>query len=126
MSDGELRLTTDEYGGQSVWFWCDGCDTHHSYQIKNADPAKVPDTVADRWRKMYTQGPLWTFNGDLKKPTFKPSLLCNGSTPVEEVRKRGAHRCHIFVTDGMVQYLSDCTHHLAGKTERTKLRHGAT
>jgi hypothetical protein len=47
------------------------------------------------------------FNGDLDKPTFSPSLLQN-FTP--------GKTCHSFVVDGNIQYLSDCDHHLAGKT----------
>jgi hypothetical protein len=54
---------------------------------------------------MYSKG-RWDFNGDYERPTFKPSLLYP-SKPI---------RCHIFMTDGMIQYLSDCGHELAGKT----------
>ena len=52
----------------------------------------------------------WTFNGDLDKPTISPSLLVNwhnGTAPV---------RCHSFIRDGMIQFLSDCTHALVGQT----------
>ena len=50
----------------------------------------------------------WTFNGDIFKPTFTPSMLVD----------RGVNlpRCHSYVTDGKIQFLSDCTHELAGKT----------
>ena len=68
----------------------------------------------------------WTFNGDFDKPTFRASMLSKYRHPkgysnenpapvgwqgeyVEEV-------CHSFVTDGMIEYLSDCTHEYAGKT----------
>jgi hypothetical protein len=55
----------------------------------------------------YTAG-RWQFNGDLERPTFTPSLLYG---------KDGRHkRCHLFMTDGKIQYLSDCDHELAGKT----------
>lgn len=50
----------------------------------------------------------WIFNGDLEKPTFSPSLLVWGSKPEK--------RCHSFVRDGKMQYLSDCFHELAGQT----------
>jgi hypothetical protein len=55
--------------------------------------------------------PGWTFNGDFEKPTIRASVLVNGggenpSTP----------RCHSFVTDGMIEFLSDCTHELKGQT----------
>jgi hypothetical protein len=50
----------------------------------------------------------WTFNGDFEKPTFSPSMLVNQHRPES--------RCHSFVTDGKIQFLSDCFHDLAGKT----------
>lgn len=49
----------------------------------------------------------WTFNGDYEKPTFSPSLLVNQSHPES--------KCHSFVTDGKIQFLSDCHHNLAGQ-----------
>jgi hypothetical protein len=48
----------------------------------------------------------WSYNGDEEKPTFSPSLLY----PDKKVR------CHLFLTDGKIQYLSDCGHELAGQT----------
>jgi len=53
----------------------------------------------------------WTFNGDYDKPTFRASLLVNAGS-VEPSRPV----CHSFITDGKIQYLSDCTHKLAGQT----------
>lgn len=53
----------------------------------------------------------WTFNGDLEKPTFKPSMLSNKDHSNPKVP-----RCHSFVTDGKIQFLGDCTHDMAGKT----------
>jgi len=50
----------------------------------------------------------WTFNGDFEKPTFSPSMLVNQHRPES--------RCHSFVTDGNIQFLSDCFHELAGQT----------
>ena len=50
----------------------------------------------------------WSFNGDFEKPTFAPSLLVNGFDP--------KIRCHSFVCDGKIQFLSDCFHELAGQT----------
>lgn len=68
-------------------FWCQGCKYMHH--------------IDDR---------RWKFNGDMHKPTASPSLLNNKS-------KSGDHpRCHIFVKDGKIQYLADCSHELAGTT----------
>jgi hypothetical protein len=52
--------------------------------------------------------PRWNWNGSFDKPTFTPSLLCN--------QHDAGSRCHSFVTDGMIQFLSDCWHPLAGQT----------
>ena len=55
----------------------------------------------------------WTFNGDFEKPTFRPSMLMQ--YPKENL-ELGLVREHFFVTDGKIQYLSDCHHVMAGKT----------
>ena len=55
----------------------------------------------------------WDFNGDFEKPTFRPSMLMQ--YPAENP-ETGHVREHFFVTDGKIQYLSDCHHSLAGKT----------
>ena len=49
--------------------------------------------------------PQWNWNGDVDKPTLRPSIMTND----------GTHRCHTFVTDGIVEFLGDCTHELAGQ-----------
>lgn len=51
----------------------------------------------------------WTFNGNLDKPTISPSLLVRYSYAGEN------RVCHSFIADGMIEYLSDCTHELAGE-----------
>lgn len=56
-------------------------------------------------------GARWTWNGDMVRPTFSPSLLITMPRPPES-----AHVCHSYVQDGQIQFLSDCTHELAGKT----------
>ena len=76
-------------GGVLYVFHCPGCGCSHPFEVN------APD------------GRGWTWNGSLEKPTFRPSLLCNQGT---------AHVCHSFVTDGQIQFLSDCHHALAGQT----------
>ncbi len=53
----------------------------------------------------------WTWNGDVNRPTFHPSIL-------HKFERTGAapEVCHSFVKDGMIQFLGDCTHECAGKT----------
>jgi hypothetical protein len=95
-------------------FNCPGCDEHHSF---NVDPA---------------HGPVWVFNGNEASPTFSPSLLvrsgckmpshkpgdtcwCNPS-PSGEPWPYKCYICHSFVKDGKIEFLSDCTHAMAGQT----------
>lgn len=71
---------------------------------------------------------VWTWNGDLERPTFSPSILVRGNQwPRDEYPEyfKPAHAnvppgadtvCHSFVTDGQIQFLGDCTHALAGQT----------
>lgn len=75
---------------EQVWICCPGCNCQHGFTIKQ--PGFVP----------------WTFNGDFEKPTFSPSMLVFASNP--EIR------CHSYVKDGKIQFLSDCFHQLKNKT----------
>ena len=75
----------------------------------------------------------WQFSGDHEKPTFSPSVLvrsghyAKAATPTDcwcdyNAKHPGdeltftCYVCHSFIRDGMVQFLSDCTHRLAGQT----------
>lgn len=57
----------------------------------------------------------WVLSGTLEKPTFKPSMLIN-----KDLKSKHRPLCHSFVTDGNIEYLSDCTHDMAGKTVALK------
>lgn len=50
--------------------------------------------------------PCWTWNGDVDKPTLKPSIKTWTADCM----------CHSFVTDGMIRFLGDCTHENKNKT----------
>jgi Family of unknown function (DUF6527) len=55
----------------------------------------------------------WTWNGDVDKPTLRPSILTTGYT------RNGGDKpvhCHTWVNDGQAQFLDDCTHELRGHT----------
>jgi hypothetical protein len=73
--------------------FCPACNTNHQFKV-----------IA--W-----PGPVWSFNGDIEYPTFRPSMLCNKDSDNPTVP-----RCHSYVTDGKIQYLEDCTHELKGQT----------
>jgi len=94
-------------GGQ-VMFFCQGCHTHHAIRV---DPAF---------------GSAWGYNCNPDAPTFTPSILVQGTQPItndehgrimagEKIQPRPMV-CHSFVTDGQIQFLSDCTHPFAGQT----------
>ena len=77
----------------SLYFFCPGCKNTHPVRIKSTVPAERP---------------VWTWNGSMTVPTFTPSLLCNGF--------HAPSRCHSFIINGRIQFLSDCYHELAGQT----------
>ncbi len=64
--------------------------------------------------------PHWDWNGDVERPTIKPSiqvtLPANPDASEEFKEWRKERRCHSFVTDGRIQFLVDSTHALAGQT----------
>lgn len=55
----------------------------------------------------------WSWNGDVDMPTLKPSILIEADWGEE----RTYYRCHSFVNNGIVQFLSDCTHDKRGTFE---------
>lgn len=79
-------------------------------------------------------GPRWDWNGNAERPTFTPSVLVTGrdfteagEAAFEDWHDAGCPQpwpefesqdvcCHSFVVEGQMQFLSDCTHALAGKT----------
>lgn len=74
---------------------CPGCDMPHIVYINHSNPTCN-----------------WTWNGDLDKPTFSPSLLVRYTWGKEQQK----HVCHSFIRNGNWEYLNDCTHSMAGKT----------
>ena len=103
------------HGEGSLTYWCQGCEEPHSVTVN----------------------PGWGWNGDVDRPTFTPSVhvtsghfmsnrepgaACWCSYNAELVAKGEPPSsytcscCHTFITDGMVQFLGDCTHPLAGQT----------
>lgn len=78
-------------GGQPAGFlvWCPACDDSHYFKD-------------------------WTFNGDHEAPTFSPSMLVRYSVgdPSDQASGRV---CHSYLTEGVWNYLDDCTHTMRGK-----------
>jgi hypothetical protein len=89
----QLNSDKQHYG----WtFWCPGCAEW--------------DEPGSHLHSTHAVDRTWTFNGDVNRPTLSPSVLVTGRFKGEE------RRCHSFVRDGRIEFLSDCSHKLAGQT----------
>ena len=91
-----MKVIEEVYSNEKLigyWAKCPGCGFGHVLYTNYADH------------------PNWSFDGNMEKPTFSPSLLVNG--PEQAKVKR---RCHSFIRNGQWQFLNDCTHELKGKT----------
>lgn len=112
---GALSLKLRSGEGGRLMFRCPGCKEAHQVTV-GAGP-----------------GPRWGWNGDAERPTFTPSILlrsghyvsthkpgspcwCDYETRLGKPAPFACTVCHSFVTDGRIQFLSDCTHSLAGQT----------
>jgi hypothetical protein len=85
------------------------CEPHEATHLRICPPGPYANRVLPVMIGGTRKGtPNWTWNGDVEKPTLKPSILTNGS--------EGMPRCHSFVTDGKIKFLNDCDHELAGQT----------
>jgi len=92
MGSTKFKKTSEGYG-----FWCEGCKLPHFIAVD------IPNEVTNA---------QWDVSWNLGEPTAKPSILVTfpwGDPPVNNV-------CHSYITEGKIEYLTDCTHHLAGQT----------
>lgn len=93
--------------GGRIAFWCPGC------------------------KEMHRVTSAWTFDGNVTAPTFSPSILvtsghyapghtgkcwCDFNREHPGDTSFECSRCHSFVRAGRIQFLTDCTHELAGQT----------
>lgn len=111
-----MPTETARLSGDRLCFRCPGCQDVHSLNVGSE------------------AGPRWSWNGSVVSPTLSPSLLIrsghfashwqagdncwctyNAQNP-EHPAPFACAVCHSFVRDGQIEFLSDCTHALAGKT----------
>ncbi len=109
---GQISKKLRTLEGGRLGFWCPGCEQAHWVAVGEGP------------------GPRWGYNGNPDAPTFTPSVLVRGiyaDPPVtrenmDEWKRapwpqtRVERICHSFIADGRIQFLGDCTHHLAGQT----------
>lgn len=94
---GNLVVSWDRRPGRlRFMFWCPGCEDAHAFEVG-------PQHTGEH-------RPSWQFDGNTQSPTVQPSIVVRyGDEP-------GAKRCHLFLVNGQLQFLGDCTHKLAGQT----------
>ena len=74
-------------------FWCPGCKCGHALDSR------------------------WTVTGPPDRPSASPSVLhfADGDGSGKPPGSSNP-RCHLFIREGRLQFLADCTHALAGST----------
>jgi len=92
MGEGERYLT----------FWCPGCHDAHTCRVRSEGGTR----------------PSWDWDGNRDWPTLAPSVLCRTNNPDHPGYQadQGSSTCHLFLKAGQLQFLTDCTHQLAGQT----------
>ena len=114
MSD-HPRVKVWKDGGR-ISFDCPGCKDKHIIPVNGNQ----------------SNGHGWSWNGSVELPTLTPSInaksghhadsnyecYCNMSQRIPDAddHPEWCYICHSFVTDGKIQFLTDCTHPLAGQT----------
>lgn len=94
-------VTAHDGGHYGIRFQCPGCEEAHVLPTKPHERG-------------------WDFNGDFARPTLAPSILVYSHKEYREIDGKmqvvDTPRCHSFVREGRIEFLSDSTHALAGKT----------
>lgn len=90
-------------GDLMIW-WCPGCNRAHGIRI------------AELSAQAENFGPAWSWNADVDRPTFAPSVLVQYNGADAGIDGAPPAVCHSFVQDGHMKFLEDCTHALAGQT----------
>jgi len=100
-----MRVLAEAYYGEIYGsklagynFFCPACDKLHHYRLN-----RLPGD---------DEQPIWSFDGNMERPTFTPSLLLYRIKTGVDERKT---LCHLFVTAGEIDYCGDCPHEYAGR-----------
>ena len=93
-----LRRASGPDGRTGIGYahWCPACKETHAFAVD----------------RPFSNGAKWSFDGNIDAPTFAPSMNIGiGPFPDGHIE-----RCHYFLKGGQLQYISDCTHAMAGQT----------
>jgi hypothetical protein len=102
-------------GHPDLMFWCPACKCGHGVWTSQPNGHT---------------GAVWTFDGNFEAPTISPSILICVKMAVPPVTPENLDewklkpwpqtetekRCHTVISVGIINYCSDCTHELAGKS----------
>ena len=91
----KLKRIIDQNEAFKGWgHYCPACVDWHVYAVEQP----------------FANGATWTFDGNMEKPTFHPSMKITTGFSKEETRI-----CHYFLRNGILDYCNDSTHSFAGK-----------
>lgn len=87
-------------------------------ETRNGYTIRCPVCQWHSFPKQGKPGASWTFNGNFEKPTFTPSMNESTNSPEHPYYnpRVPSGRCHFILTDGVMNFCSDCTHELAGQS----------
>ena len=86
--------------GPTLAHWCPACKEMHDFAVDQP----------------FGNGARWTWNENPAAPSFTPSMNIRIGPYPEGCHRAGTTEvCHYFLKDGQIQFLTDCTHDLAGK-----------
>ncbi len=84
----------------ALYYRCPGCKGEH------AVPVLVNKKQANRWE----------WNGDLEKPTIRPSVKHTYPESFYQAHPNVKHFCcHYHITNGVLEYCGDCSHDQSGQ-----------
>ncbi len=79
--------------------------THLRFKFKNEDGERL---LPVQLKGSRAGSGNWSWNGSTESPTVMPSIATDFGNGL---------KCHVWLNDGSVQHLGDCTCGLAGKTQ---------
>lgn len=102
-------LKYDNTDGTTRYLYCEPLEATHVRLHLPGPLSNLHIPVLVGMSKTRAGTHCWSWNGDVEKPTLRPSIR-NDFRPHEPLVN------HVWITDGQVIFLGDCSHELAGQT----------
>ena len=106
----------DDHGVKydALMFVCPGCETPYTLlDGTEHTPSGLHMLPVNVMGDLQIHRPSWTWDGNLELPTVASSILSKIQPYDENGQPLGV--CHSFLKAGVFEFLSDCTHPLAGQ-----------